>query len=111
MSQRDGQNRDALVQRMQVAVPVVVDMACLHPEKVAKLVVKTWQRRLLENELARKHAIAELRSELKSEVTGVLLTTQMVLKRGGLSAGTNEGLTAVLEIAPRLKDRLETKTR
>jgi len=48
---------------------------------------------------------------MKSEVTGLLLSSEMVLKSLDLSAGACEKLNIVLEIARRMKTRLEQKSR
>ncbi len=98
---------DSLVQRMGAAIPVFVDMACLRMERVAKLVAAACKRREAEYKIAREQAAAELRSELKSEVTGLLISSELVLKTPGHSTETSEKLEGILEIAKRMKVRLE----
>ena len=97
---------EALVQRFQAAAPVVVDLACYRPEKVAKVVAAAAKRRALEFEVARKNALEELRSELKSDVTGLLLSSEMVLKTPGLPQTATERIANLLEIANRMRARL-----
>jgi hypothetical protein len=97
---------ESLVHRMAAAAPLFVDLASLRAEKVSKLVVQTWQRRQLENEFARKQVMAQLRSELKSDITGLLLSSEMILK-DTLPKHTTEKLVSVLEIVKRLQARLE----
>ena len=98
---------DSLIQRMGAAVPVFVDMACLRVERVAKLVSTACKRRELEYNSAREEAVAELRSEFKSELTGLLISSEIVLKSEGHSKETSEKLMGILEIAKRMKVRLE----
>jgi len=98
---------DSLVQRMESATPFVLDLACLRPEKIATLVQMTRKRRELEFEMARERALAEVRSELKSDLTGLLISSELALKADGLSLPITEKLNLVLEIAKRMHSRLE----
>jgi hypothetical protein len=100
------QSLQSLTQRMETAMPIVADLACLRPEKVANLVAATVKRQQLQFQLAREKALAELRSEMKSEVTGLLISSELVLKSSGLPAKTREKVSAVIEIAQRMKSRL-----
>ncbi|HWR17829.1 MAG TPA: hypothetical protein VN577_23570 [Terriglobales bacterium] len=98
---------DGLVQRMGTAIPVIVDMACLRPHGVAKHVVKANRRRQLEEGILRKQAIFELQSELKNDLTGILISTELALKGDGLSAVSVNQMNNIMEIARRIKSRLE----
>jgi len=100
---------DALLQRMETSIPVIVDMACLRPEKVAKLAMATRKRRELEFEIARKQAIEELRSQMKSDITGLLISSELALRSEKLASPAGDKLLAVLEIARRMQTRLEAK--
>ena len=98
---------DAIVQRLGTAVPVFLDMACVRPERVVKYVSSAYRRREVEYDLARRQAKAELRSEFKSELTGLLLASEMALKAAGTPAKSLTSLNNVLEIAKRIKSRLQ----
>jgi hypothetical protein len=76
---------DTLTQRMDSAMPVFVDMACLRIERVAKIVATALHRREVECKIARGLAASELRSELKNDVTGLLLSSELALKDGWTS--------------------------
>ncbi len=98
---------DALVQRMESATPVFLDMACMRAERIAKFVTLAIRRRQLEYKAARETAIAELRSELKSEVTGLLLSSEIAMKHPSVPVKVNESLITVLESARRIRQKLE----
>jgi hypothetical protein len=98
---------DALVQRMQSATPVFLDMACMRAERISKFVELAVRRRQMEYKAVRQLAIAELHSELKSEVTGLLISSEMALKGSSVSAAMSERLTAVLDSAKRIRAKLE----
>jgi hypothetical protein len=99
---------DALLQRMESATPFFIDMAVMRPERVAKLVGSAWKRRELEFEMARERALVELRGELKSELTGLLISSELALTEAGLSMPVAERLHTVLEIARRIQSRLDS---
>jgi hypothetical protein len=98
---------DALVQRMQSAVPIFLDMACMRPERVSKFVELALRRREIEYKTARELAAAELKSELKSEVTGLLISSEIALKAANLPPQLNANLSSMLETAKRIKMKLE----
>lgn len=98
---------DALVNRMGIAVPVIVDMACLRPAGVAKHVVIANRRRKVEHNLVRQQAVEELRSELRNELTGLLLTSEIALKSFDDPAIAKQKLVSVLEIAGRIQKTLQ----
>jgi signal transduction histidine kinase len=98
---------EALVQRMQSATPIFLDMAYMRVERIGKFVELAVRRRELEYKALRELAIAELHSELKSEVTGLLITSELALKAPSVSAALSERLTAVLESAKRIRAKLE----
>ncbi len=98
---------DALVQRIGTAIPVIVDMACLRPAGVAKHVVIANRRRKVEHGLIRQQAVEELRSELRSELTGLLLTSEIAMKAFDNPAVAKQKLESVLEIAGRIQKRLQ----
>jgi hypothetical protein len=100
---------DSLQQRMHAATPVVIDLLCNRPEKIAKLVSATANRRQLEFDMARCRAVEELRSELKSDVTGLLLSSEMLLKCD-VSERVAERLNTVIEIVQRMKTRLASNS-
>lgn len=65
------------------------------------------KRQQLQYRVARQNAVAELRSELKSEVTGLLISSELVLKPSNLPRTTSEKMGALVEIARRMRAKLE----
>jgi hypothetical protein len=99
---------DSLSQRMSAAMPVVLDMACLKPQRVAKLVHSAVARRKVEYNMAREQAVAELRSELKSDLTGLMISSKLAMESESQKEAGDQ-LTAVLEIARRIQHRLDAR--
>lgn len=100
---------ESLIQRLGTAIPVFVDMACLRPERVSQFVATAFRRRQVEYNIARELATAELRSQFKSELTGLLLASEMALKSAGKTERCAEHLSMVLEIANKMKGTLQAK--
>jgi hypothetical protein len=96
-----------LVQRLSAGTPVFLDMASMKPHRIAKMVAIAFRRREVEYKLARAQAIAELKSEFKSELTGLLISSKMALDSCEHSPQLSQPLTSILEIAQRMKQRLE----
>jgi hypothetical protein len=103
------ESSDSLLQRMESATPFFIDMAVMRPQKVARLVALTSKRRELEFEMARERALVELRGELKSDLTGLLICSELALDAAGVTMPVAEKLNAVLEIARRMQSRLDAK--
>ena len=98
---------DAMLQRMQSAIPVFLDMALMSAERISKHVELAVRRRELQYESTLQLAKAELHSELKSEVTGLLISSEMALKSANVPKSVSEKLALVLESAKRIRQKLE----
>jgi signal transduction histidine kinase len=98
---------DAIVERLGSAIPVFLDMACMRAERISKHVGLALRRRELEYKTTRELAIAELQSELKSEVTGLLISSEIAMKSPNLPVHVSETLTIVLDSARRIRAKLE----
>lgn len=101
------ESAEALVQRMESAIPVFLDMACMKPERVTRNVQLAIRRRELQYKVARESAVAELRSELKSELTGLLICSELTMKLANLPPAISEKLLLVFDSAKRIRATLE----
>jgi hypothetical protein len=97
---------DAMAERMQSAIPVCLDMSLMRAERISEHVELAVRRRALQYESARQLAKAELQSELKSEVTGLLIASEMALNSPNVPSAIGEKLTSVLESAKRIRQKL-----
>ncbi|HMK29540.1 MAG TPA: hypothetical protein VK473_07645 [Terriglobales bacterium] len=97
---------DLLLENLDAAIPVFVNLAIRGLPRVVEEVRAALQRRKREHEAARRRAELELHSELGSDLTGLLLAAQVALKSGGLSTEAHQRLNTVYEMAERLKGRL-----
>jgi signal transduction histidine kinase len=101
------ESAEALAQRMGSAVPVFLDMACMKPARIVRFVQLALQRRELQYKTAREAAVAELRSELKSELTGLLICSELTMKMANVPTTVTEKLSLVLDSAKRIRAVLE----
>lgn len=101
------ESAEALAQRMGSAVPVFLDMACMKAARIVRFVQLALQRRELQYKTAREAAVAELRSELKSELTGLLICSELTMKMANVPTTVTEKLSLVLDSAKRIRAVLE----
>jgi hypothetical protein len=102
---------DAIIERMGSAIPVFLDMACMRAERISKHVGLAIRRRELEYKTTRELATAELQSELKSEVTGLLISSELAMKSSNIPVHVSEKMALVLESAKRIRAKLENDKR
>lgn len=98
---------DILLKHLGTAVPVFVNLGISRTERVVRDVVLALQRVDQERALARKAVEWELRSQLKGELTGILLWTQQAMAVPALPAAAETKLKSVYELADRMRTRLE----
>ncbi len=102
-----GKQIDILLKHLGTAIPVFVNLAISRTDRVVRDVLAALQRVEQERALARKAAEWELRSELKGELTGILLWTQQAMAVPSLPAAAESKLKSVVELADRIRARLE----
>ena len=111
MVEAQSDSAELLFETLGSAVPVFVNLAIRGTERVVEEVRAALRRRKQEHEAARWHAAAELQSRLGSDLTGLLLAAQVALKSKGLSEEGQQRLSAVCDLAEKLKDRLAPGSR
>jgi DNA-binding NtrC family response regulator len=102
-----GKQLDILLKHLGTAIPVFVNLAISRSDRVVRDVLAALQRVEQERALARKAVEWELRSELKGELTGILLWTQQAMAVPALPAAAETKLKSVVELADRIRARLE----
>ncbi len=99
---------DVLFKHLGTAVPVFVNLGISRKERVVRDVVTAIKRLEQEKELARRSVEWELRSQLKSDLTGILLSAQQALDIPTLPGPAATKLKSVCELADRMRTRLST---
>ena len=88
------------------AMPIYVNLSLHGAERVALEVSCGLQRLGRERLLARLGAARELSSELRSEVTAILLNAELALRAGPLPEGAAQKLRAIYEMAEKMRNNL-----
>ncbi len=91
------------------ALPIYVNLALHGAERVATEVNCGLQRRLRERAASMRAAGYELRNELRSEVTAILLNVELALREKSLAPSTAEKLGIVHEMAEKMRHKLEDR--
>ena len=89
------------------ATPIYVNLSLHSAERVALQVSCALQRMQRERSVSMRAAASELHSELRGEVTAILLNAELVLHDRELAAGAAERVRAVQEAAVRMRRRLD----
>jgi len=98
---------DILLSTSGTAVPVYVNLALSNAARVAREVRLALRRHDEVRTIAMRAAESLLRSELRSAITGILLSTELVLKAEDLSFDCEEKLKTVCQLAAHIRGRLE----
>lgn len=99
---------EVLFKHLGTAVPVFVNLAISSKDRIARDITSALRRVEQEKLLARRAVEWELRSELKSDLTGILLSAQQALDVPALPGAAAAKLKSVCELADRIKARLSS---
>jgi len=100
---------DTLLNRCGMALPVYVNLSLNSVERIVREVQVALRRAGAERAAAEHAAGNILRNELRSEVTGILLNSELVLRQHGLSPEIAEKVNSVRELAEKMRSRLEIR--
>lgn len=106
MTETPANQVDVLLKHLGTAVPVFVNMAISRKERVVRDVVTALRRVEQEKALAKRSVESELRNELKSDLTGILLSAQQAMSVALLPTAAEAKMKMVCELADRMKMRL-----
>src|SRR5207248_10229538 len=90
------------------ATVVPVNLAVHDAERVLRETTLALRRREREREIARQQAEANLRSRLKDELTGILLSSEMALHTPQLPQVAQARMQHVYEAGQRMRDLLNS---
>ena len=107
MTQMDNSAEPAILAHAGIAVPMYVNLALHGTERVAAEVSLGLQRLLQERAASMRAASSDLRNQLGSDVTAILLNAELGLQENSLTSGVSEKLRMVQAIAQRMRQKLE----
>jgi len=100
---------DMLLNHCGNAMPVYVNLALHGCDRVVREVQVALRRNEGERLVAQRAAGNILRNELRNEVTGILLNSELMLRSQSLSSEIAEKVKSVRELAEKMRSRLEIR--
>lgn len=90
-----------------VAMPIYVNLGLHSTERVAREVQTGLLRVVREKVAAMRSVVNMLRSELRGEVTGILLNSDLAMRETSLSEDVAARVRAMRELAEKMRSKLE----
>lgn len=100
---------DTLLNHAGTAMPLYVNLALHSTERIVREVQVALRRAEKEKLVAMQSAQGALRSQLRDEVTGILLTSELALRHPAVSAPVAEKLRLVQDMAQKMRMCLEAR--
>lgn len=96
-----------LLQHIETALPVYVNCAVHGTQRIVAKVHAALQLRARDEASAHKSALANLRSELREPLTGIILNCELALSSKNLQPDVKEKILSVSTLARQLSAKLE----
>lgn len=98
---------EMLLHNAGIAMPIYVNLGLHCMERIVRQVHAGLMRKHAEHLSARRAAETLLRGQLRGEVTGILLASELALREAALSPQLAEKIHSVHELAEKMRHRLE----
>ena len=106
MAECDPAAAEAVWERAGLAIPLQINFALSGAARLTREIRAALHRRERDQELARRAATAEIESELKTTVAGLLLHSELALSGSGLPPSLADKLRMVADLAGSLRQQL-----
>jgi len=100
---------DTLLNHCGTAVPVYVNLALHGCDRIVRELQVAVRRTQQEKLAAERAAERILRNELRGEITGILLNSELALQQHDLAPAIADKLISVRELAEKMRSRLEIR--
>jgi hypothetical protein len=107
MLESDFRALDTLLNHCGIAMPLYINLALHSTERVVREVQVALRRAEKEKLMAMRSAERVLRNQLRSEVTGILLNSEMALRQKSIPPDVAEKVRSVRELAEKIRSQLE----
>jgi len=98
---------DALLNHAGVAMPIYINLGLHRTERVVREVEAGLLRKHAERLGARYSAASELQSQLRGDVTGILLASELALRETALPPRVADRINSVHKLAEQMRSRLQ----
>ena len=99
---------DTLLNHCGMAMPLYVNLALHSIDRVVREVQVALRRTDQEKVVAMRAAERVLRNQLRDEVTGILLNSELALRQQSISPDVAEKVRSVRQLAEKMRARMET---
>jgi len=98
---------DTLLNHAGLAMPLYINLALHSSDRVVREVQVALRRADKEKVMAMRTAERVLRNQLRGEVTGILLNSELALRQSSIPPDIAERIQSVRELAEKMRSRLE----
>jgi hypothetical protein len=98
---------DGLLNRAALAMPIYVNLGIHRTERIVREVQAGLVRKQAEHIVARRSAQRLLRSELRGDITGILLASELALRDTAMPSHLADRLNSVRSMAEHLRSQLQ----
>lgn len=98
---------DTLLNNCGIAMPLYVNLALHSTERIVREVQVALRRAEKEKLMATHAAERVLRNQLRGEITGILLNSELALRQKSISSDVAEKVRSVRELAEKMRAQLE----
>ncbi len=98
---------DTLLNRCGMAIPLYVNLALHSTERVVREAQVALRRTEQEKLMATRTAERLLRNQLSSQLTGILLNSELALRQKSISAEVAQNIRSVRELAEKMRSQLQ----
>jgi signal transduction histidine kinase len=98
---------DTLLNHCGTALPIFVNLSLHSSDRIVREVQVALRRVESERTIAERMAGRVLRNELRNELTGILLNSELALQGTAVPREISEKIKSVRELAERMRARLE----
>jgi hypothetical protein len=98
---------NALLNRAGMAMPIYINLGLHRTERLVRGVIAGLSRKNAERLGAKRSAITELQSQLRGDLTGILLASELALRDSSIPPRVAERVNSVHRLAEQIRTRLE----
>jgi signal transduction histidine kinase len=98
---------DALLNHAGMAMPIYINLGLHRTARVVREVEAGLTRKYAERLGAKRSAVTELQCQLRGDLTGILLASELALRESSLPARVADRITSVHKLAEQIRQRLD----
>ena len=101
---------DALLNHAGMAMPIYINLGLHRTERVVREAEAGLMRKYAERLGAKRSAVTELQCQLRGDLTGILLASELALRESSLPPRVADRINSVHKLAEQIRQRLDVPT-